>query len=333
MKLVQKLLNKLNGLHYPQEYLCLAKESFQQPLHVYIVEGRRVIKDITHFHLFTGYSPLVFAISFPAEDNTELPASLEIVLSPRSFQQNETFEKKDAVARLFLKLIKKQPANNITIFYYEGVKGENRFVSAFHQSVIELTNRLYNKKEGNIFLADNLYCQVQIAYAVARIISLITVKIGDLYNLFPSDLHGAVNDQYYIVSLRHEGKACKQVEIAGRIVISQVNCQAYKTVYSLGKNHMQELKSKDNFPFGNEAPNFFNFHCRNQRFNTGNWNYWSLLSMASTNCCFLRSFLNRQFKTIPRPLPMCIIAMPPGDTIRGFKATILIAIIRLKLNT
>ena len=107
MKLLQKLLNKLNGLHYPQEYLCLAKESFQQPLHVYIVEGSKVIKDITHFHLFTGYSPLVFAISFPVGDRTELPASLEIIFSQRSFQQNEILEKKDAVARLFLKLIKK----------------------------------------------------------------------------------------------------------------------------------------------------------------------------------------------------------------------------------
>ena len=259
MSVFQKLFRKFDGLRYPQEYLCLAKESFQQPLHVYIVEGRKVIKDITHFHLFTGYSPLVFAISFPVEDSTDLPASLEIILSQRSFQRNEFFEKKDAVARLFLKLIKKQPATNITIFYYEGVKGEHRFASAFHQFVINLINRLYNKKEGNIFLADNLYCQVQIAYAVARIISLITVKIGDLYNIFPSDLHGAVNDQFYIVSLRHEGRACTQVETAGRIVISQMNCQAYKTVYSLGKNHMQELKSKDNFPLGNESSLLFQF--------------------------------------------------------------------------
>ena len=130
---------------------------------------------------------------------------------------------------------------------------------AFHQSIIELNNRLYNKKEGNIFLADNLYCQVQIAYAVPRIISLVTIKDGDLYNLFPTDLHGPVNDQYYILSLRHQGKACKQVETAGRVVISQMNCEAYKTVYSLGKNHMQELKSKDNFPFGNESSLFFQF--------------------------------------------------------------------------
>ncbi len=259
MKLLQKVLNKLNGLHYPQEYLCLAKESFQLPLHVYIAEGRTIIKDITHFHLFTGYSPLVFAISFPVEDRIELPASLEIVFSQRSFQQNETLEKRDGVARLFLKLIKKQEANNITIFYYEGIKGEHRFVAPFHQSVIDLINKIYNKKEGNIFLAENLYRQVQIAYAVARIISLITVKTGDLYNLFPSDLHGAVNDQYYIVSLRHEGKACKQVETAGRIAISQMNCQAYKTVYSLGKNHMLELKSKDNFTFGNETSLLFQF--------------------------------------------------------------------------
>jgi hypothetical protein len=168
-------------------------------------------------------------------------------------------EKKDAVARLFLKLIKRQPVNNSTIFYYEGVKGENRFLSAFQQSIIDLNNRLFNKKEGNIFLAGNLYCQVQIAYAVPRVISLVSIKAGDLYNLFPSDLHGPVNDQYYILSLRHQGKACKQVETAGRVVISQMNCAAYKTVYSLGKNHMQELKPKNNFPFGNGSSLLFQF--------------------------------------------------------------------------
>ena len=107
MKLLQKLLNKFNGLHYPQEYLCLAKESFQQPLHVYIVEGSKVIKDITHFHLFTGYSPLVFAISFPAGDRTELPASLEIIFSRAIFSAKRNFGKKGCCCPAFLKIDKK----------------------------------------------------------------------------------------------------------------------------------------------------------------------------------------------------------------------------------
>ncbi|MEI9943391.1 MAG: hypothetical protein WDN26_04155 [Chitinophagaceae bacterium] len=32
---------------------------------------------------------------------------------------------------------------------------------------------------------------------------------------------------------------------------------AYKMVYSLGKNHMQELKPKDNFPFSERVSDVF----------------------------------------------------------------------------
>jgi hypothetical protein len=62
MQLLQKLLNKLNGLHYQQEYLCLAKETFQNPIHAYFVKEGRVIKDITNGHVFTGYNPLIFTL-------------------------------------------------------------------------------------------------------------------------------------------------------------------------------------------------------------------------------------------------------------------------------
>ena len=250
MKLVKKILNKLNGLYYPQEYLCLAKESFQHSLHAYLVEGSRIIKDITNEHFFTGYSPLIFTLNSAAGNNLELSANIEIIFSQQSLQPNEAFEKKAAIAWLSLKLIHKQIGRDNNIFYYEGIKGEHHFLSTFHQYIIELNNRLYNKKAGNIFLQNNLYKQVQIAYSVPRIISLITVSNGKLYNLFPTDLHGPVTEEYYVSSLRHEGKACMQVETARRIIISQINCQAYKAVYSLGKNHMQDLKPKDNFPFG-----------------------------------------------------------------------------------
>jgi flavin reductase (DIM6/NTAB) family NADH-FMN oxidoreductase RutF len=154
-------------------------------------------------------------------------------------------------------MIRRQSAGDMDIVYYEGIKGEHRFLSSFHQYVIALNNRLYNKNPGNVYLHTNLYKQVQIAYSVPRVISLITVSDGELFNLFPTDLHGTVNEQYYINSLRHEGKACKQVEASRRVVISQVHCDAYKTAYSLGKNHTQDLRSKDNFPFGNTSSSVF----------------------------------------------------------------------------
>jgi flavin reductase (DIM6/NTAB) family NADH-FMN oxidoreductase RutF len=257
MKLIKKILNKLNGLYYPQEYLCLAKESFHQPLHTYLADGSRIIKDITKEHLFTGYSPLIFTLYSPDKKKQELPAAIDIIFTQQSLQPNDHFEKKDAIAHLSLKMIRKQLPGGIPIIYYEGVKGEHHFLSSFHQYMIGLNNRLYNKKAGNVFLHDNLYKQVQIAYSIPRIISLITVSDGGLYNLFPTDLHGPVNEQYYVCSLRHEGKASRQVEAAGRIVISQMHYDAYKIVYSLGKSHTQELKPKSDLPFGESVSKLF----------------------------------------------------------------------------
>ena len=244
MGILQKLLNKFNGLHYTQEYLCFAKESLVQPLHVYLVNDKYITKDITNQHLFVGYCPLVFAFFDP-----DLPESVQLIFSHKLLLPNETYSKKDAIATLDLSLIKKQAAGR-QVFYYEGTRGSHHFLSTFHQFINSLYNQWYNKKPGNVFLHNNLYKQVQIAYAVPRIISLITVGNNDLFNLFPTDLHGQPDEEHYIISLRIGGKACEQVEQAAKVLLSRVHSDAYKMVYGLGKNHMQELKTKDNFPFG-----------------------------------------------------------------------------------
>jgi hypothetical protein len=165
---------------------------------------------------------------------------------------NESFNQKDAVAMLYLKKIKEQKAGNETIFYYEGIKGKHRFIPFFHQFIIQLHNRLYHKKPGNVFLPGNLYKQVQIAYSLPRNISMITIRQNSLFNLFPTDLHGQVNENFYIISLRHDGKACEQVVNAGCILLAQVHSDFFKPAYALGKNHMQEMKERENFPFGSD---------------------------------------------------------------------------------
>ena len=252
---MKKILTKLNGLHYQQEYLCLAKEPFQNPIHAYFVKDGHVIKDITNEHLFTGYSPLIFTLIF--SDLKEPFSKIEMFFSQRSLQPNDLFKKRDALAWLSLRLIQKQKIGDNEIYYYKGIRGQHHFLSFFHQYIIGLNNQFYNRKKENVFLNNALYKQVQIAYSIPRIISLITVGSGGLYNLFPTDLHGPVNEQYYVSSLRHGGKACKQVENAGRIVISQVHTDVYKMAYALGKNHMQELKPKENFFFSESLSSLF----------------------------------------------------------------------------
>jgi hypothetical protein len=255
MHFLQRSLNKLNGLHYTQEYLCLDKKTFQQPLHAYLMNGAHVFKDITNFHLFVGYHPVIFA--FFSRDIGANEPIIDIIFSNESLQPNDPLKEKDAIAKLSLKKINQFDKNGDVILFYEGTKGSHHFISGFHQFILELNNRLYNRKTGNVFLEDNLYKQVQIAYSVPRKICLVTVGQNSLYNLFPTDLHGQINDSY-IISLRHEGKACAQVETTKKIVLSEINAPAYKKVYALGKNHMQSLKERTSFEFGPPASKNFN---------------------------------------------------------------------------
>lgn len=257
MKLLKKLLHKFNGQHYPREYLCVAKETFQHPLHVYLSSNEKPLKDITKLHCFVGYSPLIFALPSSLFQGP-VPGDIHVSFAPAPIDENAPFNEKDAIASLFLRKIHQQEINENTVLFYEGVKGSHQFLPGFHQSVLQLSNHLYGKKPGNIFLKGNLYKQVQVAYSIPRKICLITVQENNLFNLFPTDLHGQVNDQYYIISLRHSGHACMQVESAGRIVLSDMNANACKKVYSLGKNHMQPLKDRSSFDFS--PMNSKNFH-------------------------------------------------------------------------
>jgi hypothetical protein len=261
MGFMKKILTKLNGLHYRQEYLCLAKESFQNPIHAYLVDDRHIVKDITNEHLFTGYSPLI--LTFNSSELKEPFSTIEFAFSQLSLQPNDLFKERDALAKLSLRQVQKQEIDKGEIYYYEGVRGQHHFLSAFRQYIIGLNNQLYNRKKGNVFLNNDLYKQVQIAYSIPRIISLVTVGSSGLYNLFPTDLHGPLNEKYYVSSLRHGGEACKQVEDAGRIVISQVHSEACESVYSLGKNHMQDLKPKENFFFSGSLSGIFNLPLPN----------------------------------------------------------------------
>jgi flavin reductase (DIM6/NTAB) family NADH-FMN oxidoreductase RutF len=255
MKLIKKILEKINGLHYKQEYLCLADDSFQHPLHAYLVDQGCVVKDITKHHLFVGYSPLIFAFS-----SADIPLdSLEIFLffTDKILLPGSNVTDKDLVASVSLKKVGSFGTTEGNVIFFEGVHATHHFISRFHQFIIQLHNNWYGRKPGNVHLESNLYQQVQLAYAVPRKISLITVGGEGLYNHFPTDLHGQASAHYYIISLRHEGRACAQVEEAKRIVLSDVSATAYRKVYALGKNHMQPLKDRQAFDFDwKDAANF-----------------------------------------------------------------------------
>jgi len=255
MNKFKKITKRLEGLHYPQEYLCLSKESFQLPLQLSLIEKGNIVADVTNHHAFTGYCPLILALS--SNYNTHSSEKITINFSQNPLPKNGSFKLNATIAKLELKKIKSINTDDGDINFYKGVNGEHHFTSLFGQAAGQLYNRLYNYKPGNVFLAGNLYKQVQIAYSLPRTISLITVEKSGLFNLFPTDLHGQVSANYYVISLRHGGLACAQVEASKKILLSDMNAAAFKMVYSLGKNHMQPLKEALVFPFSALVSNGF----------------------------------------------------------------------------
>jgi len=241
----------------PQEYICTGLEHFSPRLNVFASFQKTSLSvDITEDHVFLGYKPLVIGIPVKKDSSCHeaFISSKEICLSFNTvgvFKQSSVkygfpVDKK-SLARLTLKRIASREYGDTSSFIYEGVKGEHNFLSSFHQFTNQLRDKLKKKKDGNVGLPGNLYEQVRIAYALPRIISIITVAKDGLCNMFPTDLHGSINNEFYVGSLRHEGNACLQVEETKKIVISHVSINCFRDAYAMGKNHMQDLKPIETF--------------------------------------------------------------------------------------
>jgi len=254
MIILKKILEKFTGWHYPQEYLCLAREQYTQPLQACLVRRGKVAADITGCHLFVGYSPLVVAL--PSAVTRDALIDVYFFQHPQPLNANAAPGR--AVACLRAEQVHAQQADGAGIIYYRGLKCRHRMLSQPQQWIVGLQNSLFNNKGGNVYLPHGLYKQVQVAYALPRTVSLITVGGEGGYNLFPTDLHGPAGANHYLISLRTTGKALTQVLAAGRLLLSEVEARCYRAVYSLGKNHMQPLKERAAFPFCGEESLHFN---------------------------------------------------------------------------
>ncbi len=237
----------LTGIGIKQEYLCLALEDITDTFSVHLTtrQDERSL-DVSGSHLFLGYSPLIMAVPFADADAgaaradeiclTFNAAGFDIDARWRGFPASSA-----SVARLQLRKIGERRMGELLVVFYEGVFGWHRMLSPFHRVMNDWLQRLKKRPAGNVGLRGNLYEQVRIAYALPRIISLVSVGDATRMNLFPTDLHGPVGDAHYVSSLRVGGRACEQVEAARRIVISEVDAAAFQSVYQLGKNHMKPL--------------------------------------------------------------------------------------------
>jgi hypothetical protein len=264
--MVNVLLKKwLTGISIPQEYVCLGSYSLHQPLSVSVtIRGKNEFSDISRKHLFLGYKPVVMALIFDGNEGIGLPED-EICLHfhQEEFRINSTWKgfatDRACVGRLVLEPITSKLLDGQKVLFYRGIIGKHAFISPIHQRINAYREQFRKKPAGNVQLASNLYDQVRIAYSIPRVISLITVFDGQFMNLFPTDLHGAIGENFYAGSLRIGGEACNQVAEHRKIVISEIEVSQFRQAYALGKQHMKPMSSPANFNLNQEFSIMFKY--------------------------------------------------------------------------
>ncbi|HEV8515100.1 MAG TPA: hypothetical protein VGQ59_17585 [Cyclobacteriaceae bacterium] len=256
MNLKNQIKKILTGLTVPQEYVCLNSTDFSYPLSV-IYSSEKIKLNVTSSQLFIGYKPLILALTFKVSDQTYQGVKNQNQIT-LDFENPNTLTP-TCLARLELKKISNRILDDTAILFYEGIKGEHHFLSSFHQWINHQREKLRKDIPSNVSLPGNLIDQVRIAYSIPREISTITVSDGNLMNMFPTDLHGPIGEKFYSGSLRLGGLANNQIEKYQKIVISEVEPSFYKQAYSLGKNHMQNLRRENEFELHKIRSKTFNF--------------------------------------------------------------------------
>ena len=241
-----KLRRLMFGSSLPQEYICVAKEKLSNQFRANLLTENGFI-DITNEHIFLGYAPVIIGLSSAKEESLSvlLDSESEIVII-----FGESIDR--TIAKLILNKIEKITYGSDNFFLFEGVKGSHQFLSNIYQLINNLKYNLKAEKKINVYLKGNLYQQVKIVYSIPRKIFLVTLGSEGMFNIFPTDLNGRIDDIYFVISLRKNSKANQQVREQRKLVISEMRAESYRDTYSYGINHMRDLQPLKEFIFSEE---------------------------------------------------------------------------------
>lgn len=232
---MKKLISKiLFGTTLPQEFLCLNLNEFDNPLRMIIKSSAsRETFDITDYHLLNGYKPLIISFDEKLIDK-------EIIYKDNSISVSFQVDQNNEIAKLTLKLKEKINIESSSFLIFEVVSGKHNFNNIIQKMLGVIKYRLTAKKKNNIYLAGNLYHQVKIGYSIPRKIFLVSVGSENRFNIFPTDLSGKIGENYFIISLRKNGKANEQILKEGKCLVALMKIDCLKEVYDAGGNHMKE---------------------------------------------------------------------------------------------
>ena len=229
------------GLTLKEEYICLSYENIEKPMKIYLQLQDRSLIDISNSQVMLGYKPLIIGIC-----KNLLLDDIQL-LNIKEIKLHFGISENEITAKLNMSVLKVENLNFKSVVLLIGNKGKHNFSPYFQKSFRNLHYKILAKKEKNIYLKGNLYDQVKIAYSFPRKIYLASLGENGFYNIFPTDISGKFNDEYFALSLRSKSKANKQLKKIGNCVIAEMHSDSCEKVYKLGRNHMKELEEVSSF--------------------------------------------------------------------------------------
>src|SRR5258706_10125420 len=142
MFLKKQLKKIVTGLTLDQEYVCLSREELTSPLKVILTLNDQPFQpDVTETHLFLGYRPVI--IGLYGELGTDvykgLSANEEITLNfvlhdlPANQGPPALNANKKSLARLALRKTNEKVLGTTSLFLFQAIHGEHRFLNYFHR--------------------------------------------------------------------------------------------------------------------------------------------------------------------------------------------------------
>lgn len=237
---MKKIIRKIIwGTTLNQEYICLPCNIVAHLSSVFLAKDgdRTADVNISDKHLFLGYKPVLIALR--SVDVKNFNGGLLI-----RFSQNNCL-----LGTINVLPVRNAEYNWPEIILCQAIQGKSHLLPFPSIILSRLYDRLRYKKQGNISLPGNLYTQVKIAYSYPRKICLASLHENDLYNVFPTDLHGKIGGSKYYISLRTKGKACRQVLNLKQISLCEIEASSYRQAYGMGPNHMKNLRPASEFDY------------------------------------------------------------------------------------
>ena len=214
------------------------------------LNGLGAPRDVTHTHVMAAARPLTFGVGIADE--------FDPAVSRRSRVSLEFRERSG----------EKQLLGKIGLRWKEAIRIGGEHLHLFETSscgnyclprvqlwarYAHLAYRIWRAQRqsgpSRIPIAPRELCRVFVFYICPRPVVLVSVRDGNLVNIFPMDLLGPIGTHHFSLALHSTSAGVPLMERSRRIVLSSVPAEQLSVAYELGKNHNKPCVDWASVPF------------------------------------------------------------------------------------